>query len=106
MKKLTFKGSNSKPKSATTAPSSSQAHNNSGVGKLSDDITKKEIISTVPLTEAQKRHKLRQLEKEKQGAGKKLIETPYRERIEAFNNTLASMSEHNDIPRISAAGNG
>jgi hypothetical protein len=31
---------------------------------------------------------------------------PFRDRIEGFNNRLSRLTEHNDIPRISAAGNG
>ncbi len=30
----------------------------------------------------------------------------YRDRINEFNNKLAAATEHNDIPRVSAAGNG
>lgn len=41
--------------------------------------------------------------------GKKIrsmVEKTHRERVEEFNALLASMTEHNDIPRCSAAGNG
>jgi protein FAM32A len=30
----------------------------------------------------------------------------HRERVEAFNEKLSQLTEHNDIPRVSAAGNG
>ena len=30
----------------------------------------------------------------------------HRERVEDFNTKLSTLTEHNDIPRISAAGNG
>jgi protein FAM32A len=36
----------------------------------------------------------------------KLAQKSHRERIEAFNEKLGSATEHNDIPRVSAAGNG
>ena len=36
----------------------------------------------------------------------KVAKKSYRERIDEFNNSLASTTEHNDIPRVSAAGNG
>ncbi|CAN0333783.1 unnamed protein product [Ectocarpus sp. 8 AP-2014] len=57
------------------------------------------------LTPAQRRFRKKQLERE----GKKIrgmVEQTHRERIENFNALLASMTEHNDIPRCSAAGNG
>ncbi|CAM9194742.1 unnamed protein product, partial [Hapterophycus canaliculatus] len=57
------------------------------------------------LTPAQKRFREKQLERE----GDKIrgmVEQTHRERIENFNARLASMTEHNDIPRCSAAGNG
>ena len=57
------------------------------------------------LTEAQRRHKQKRLEQETRAA-KHLVQTTYRDRIEEFNLRLATTTEHNDIPRISAAGNG
>jgi protein FAM32A len=58
------------------------------------------------LTEAQRRHRLKKAELMKSRDLKKLGSTSYRERLESFNTRLASTTEHNDIPRISAAGNG
>jgi protein FAM32A len=75
---------------ATSAPTSS-----SGSTGSSQDY----------LTESQKRHLRKKLEREQEEA-KNLSTTSFRERIDQFNNKLASMTEHNDIPRISAAGNG
>eukprot|EP01041_Mallomonas_annulata_P009575 gene9575-19898_t len=66
------------------------------------------IQSNIPddhLTEAQKRYNRQKLELEGREM-KKLVQTTYRERVEDFNVKLSKMSEHNDIPRISAAGNG
>eukprot|EP00752_Nemacystus_decipiens_P009401 g8404.t1 len=57
------------------------------------------------LTPAQRRFREKQLERE----GKKIrgmVKQTHRERVENFNALLASMTEHNDIPRCSAAGNG
>eukprot|EP00904_Undaria_pinnatifida_P007191 jgi/Undpi1/3601/HiC_scaffold_16.g06972.m1 len=57
------------------------------------------------LTPAQRRFREKQLQRE----GKKIrnmVEKTHRERVEDFNALLASMTEHNDIPRCSAAGNG
>mmetsp|Transcript_4927 Transcript_4927/g.10409 ORF Transcript_4927/g.10409 Transcript_4927/m.10409 type:complete len:109 (-) Transcript_4927:123-449(-) len=36
----------------------------------------------------------------------KVGERSHRERVEAFNSHLSTLTEHNDIPRVSAAGNG
>ena len=66
---------------------------------------KDEIDPNQFLTEAQKKH----IEKMKENEYKEVklvVNTTYRERLEKFNTTLATMSEHNDIPRVSAAGNG
>jgi protein FAM32A len=57
------------------------------------------------LTEAQKRHEKRRRELEVEEM-KKAVKTTYRQRIEKFNEQLATRTEHNDIPRVSAAGNG
>ena len=35
-----------------------------------------------------------------------LAEKSHRERVDAFNQGLSTLTEHNDLPRISAAGNG
>jgi len=59
----------------------------------------------VYLTESQKRFKLKNIEKEKRDA-EKLSKQSFRNRIDEFNQKLSKLSEHNDIPRISAAGNG
>lgn len=59
----------------------------------------------VHLTEAQKKFLKRKKEAEDR-AIKSLTSKTYRDRIEEFNNKLSTMTEHNDIPRISAAGNG
>lgn len=57
------------------------------------------------LTESQRKHRRRKMELESRDA-RALVKSSYRERVEDFNNRLASLTEHNDIPRISAAGNG
>jgi hypothetical protein len=57
------------------------------------------------LTESQKKHMKRRQELDDK-ALKTGSSVSYRERIEAFNTKLSTLTEHNDIPRISAAGNG
>jgi protein FAM32A len=53
-------------------------------------------------TEAQKRHdeRLRKLEEERL---RKMATKGYRDRVKDFNEHLASLSEHHDIPKVSAA---
>eukprot|EP01031_Cornospumella_fuschlensis_P024717 gene24717-29868_t len=57
------------------------------------------------LTDAQKRFKQRQLEKEAKKI-KSEASKSFRDRVEEFNFKLSKLTEHNDIPRVSAAGNG
>jgi protein FAM32A len=57
------------------------------------------------LTEAERKARKRRLERERIDA-EKAAQKSHRERIEEFNTKLASLTELNDIPRVSAAGNG
>ena len=69
-----------------------------------EKIAEPDIIRST-LTETQKKQKEKQAKLETK-IMKDSLEVSYRDRIDAFNNKLASLTEHNDIPRISAAGNG
>ena len=76
------------------------------LGHGADDVGKTDAIEvTESLTESQKKHLKRKEELEKVNM-KKTIDMGYRERVEAFNAKLSTLTEHNDIPRVSAAGNG
>ena len=44
-------------------------------------------------------------EREEEDA-RKAVKDTHRSKVEEFNYKLSRMTEHNDIPRISAAGNG
>eukprot|EP00603_Paraphysomonas_imperforata_P010554 CAMPEP_0114470598 /NCGR_PEP_ID=MMETSP0104-20121206/11353_1 /TAXON_ID=37642 ORGANISM="Paraphysomonas imperforata, Strain PA2" /NCGR_SAMPLE_ID=MMETSP0104 /ASSEMBLY_ACC=CAM_ASM_000202 /LENGTH=113 /DNA_ID=CAMNT_0001644365 /DNA_START=21 /DNA_END=362 /DNA_ORIENTATION=- len=57
------------------------------------------------LTESQKKFEQKRIKTELDKA-KKIVGTTYRDRVEQLNYELSIKSEHNDIPRISAAGNG
>eukprot|EP00615_Pteridomonas_danica_P013595 CAMPEP_0114359896 /NCGR_PEP_ID=MMETSP0101-20121206/23386_1 /TAXON_ID=38822 ORGANISM="Pteridomonas danica, Strain PT" /NCGR_SAMPLE_ID=MMETSP0101 /ASSEMBLY_ACC=CAM_ASM_000211 /LENGTH=124 /DNA_ID=CAMNT_0001503719 /DNA_START=8 /DNA_END=382 /DNA_ORIENTATION=- len=57
------------------------------------------------LTDAQKRYQKKMRERASETARKE-VQITHRMKVEMFNHRLASLSEHNDIPRISAAGNG
>jgi len=57
------------------------------------------------LTAAEKKTLKRKMEREKLEL-EKVARKSHRERIEEFNDKLGSLTELNDIPRVSAAGNG
>mmetsp|Transcript_5625 Transcript_5625/g.5057 ORF Transcript_5625/g.5057 Transcript_5625/m.5057 type:complete len:131 (+) Transcript_5625:30-422(+) len=57
------------------------------------------------LTEVQRKHKLRLLENQRRNIDS-IVKKSYRDRIDEYNNKLSSMTEHNDVPKVSAAGNG
>eukprot|EP00602_Paraphysomonas_sp_CaronLab_P004560 CAMPEP_0185036106 /NCGR_PEP_ID=MMETSP1103-20130426/28569_1 /TAXON_ID=36769 /ORGANISM="Paraphysomonas bandaiensis, Strain Caron Lab Isolate" /LENGTH=110 /DNA_ID=CAMNT_0027573499 /DNA_START=18 /DNA_END=350 /DNA_ORIENTATION=+ len=57
------------------------------------------------LTETQRKHQAKKMKLEAERM-KDVVTQTYRDRVESFNYKLATMTEHNDIPRVSAAGNG
>ena len=85
--------------------------NNKSSSSTSNSNSNSSINSKVDLdqflTPAELRHKKRQLELEQtSGTLAQIANTSFRERVGKFNEGLAKLTEHNDIPRISAAGNG
>ncbi|EEY69274.1 uncharacterized protein PITG_05489 [Phytophthora infestans T30-4] len=66
--------------------------------KSSDDVEMDDM------TPAQRRHAEHQKKREEEI--EKLASKTYRERIEELNQHLGSLTEHHDVPRVSAAGNG
>jgi protein FAM32A len=59
---------------------------------------------SVTLTKTQENLMRAQMENEKLSSTKP--QKTYREKVNEFNDKLSTLTEHNDIPRISAAGNG
>lgn len=57
------------------------------------------------LTESERRSMKFKQEKEKRDL-ERIAGKSHRERVEEFNEKLGKLTEHNDIPRVSAAGNG
>lgn len=57
------------------------------------------------MTEAERRAHKRKLERQLED-NRKIAQKSHRERVEALNEHLGSLTELNDIPRVSAAGNG
>ncbi len=74
------------------------------VAKDSEAVDDEEAVDD-GLTDTQRRHKQRLLDKEKAEISKFVAKT-HRQRVEEYNIKLANMTEHNDLPRVSAAGNG
>jgi protein FAM32A len=101
--KLKLKGSSTTKTNANSSSKVSTTVNINSKKRLLD-----ETASTGPevhLTDAQKRFKAKKAEMESKKA-KELSSTSFRDRVEAFNMKLSKLTEHNDIPRVSAAGNG
>ena len=57
------------------------------------------------MTESERRAAKRKREREMKDL-EIVAKKSHRERVEDFNTKLSTLTEHNDIPRISAAGNG
>ena len=57
------------------------------------------------MTEAERKALKRKLERQRED-NKKIAQKSHRERVEELNDHLGSLTELNDIPRVSAAGNG
>ena len=94
--KLNFKGEKKKKKKANKKKRKSKHKNEEEAVVVDDDDD---------LTEVEKRSlKIKQIREEQDL--KKLATKSHRERIEQFNDQLGQLTEHNDIPRVSAAGNG
>jgi protein FAM32A len=74
-------------------------------GSVPSQVIEPTIETSSILTEAQKKHMAKKIKMESTNSGK-IVKTTYRERVENFNMQLSTLSEHNDIPRVSAAGNG
>ena len=94
-------------KKASSSSVLSKASLSPGLVSL-EDVSKLKGAAKVEvhLTEAQKKHKEKIKTKVEEREVKAVSNKSYRERIEEFNYKLSITTEHNDIPRISAAGNG
>ncbi|KMZ96781.1 hypothetical protein PVNG_06606 [Plasmodium vivax North Korean] len=69
-----------------------------GTGKPSDETKLKEVLQ-LNLTEAEKAYQLVLKKREKQRI-ESILKESYRERLQKFNDNLASLSEHFDIPKV------
>eukprot|EP01035_Chromulina_nebulosa_P018808 gene18808-24578_t len=73
--------------------------------KVDSKVDSKEDDLYAGLTEVQRKHKLRLLENQRKNIDS-IVRKSYRDRIDEYNNKLSTMTEHNDVPKVSAAGNG
>ncbi|CRH02758.1 conserved Plasmodium protein, unknown function [Plasmodium relictum] len=72
---------------------------NESLNKIDDEDKKLKEILESNLTEAEKAYKLVLKKREKQRI-EKILQESYRERLQKFNDNLASLSEHFDIPKV------
>jgi protein FAM32A len=100
---LSFKG-DKKKSNRKRKKSATHEVKTSGDEKISLEVTTNED-DLDGLTEAERKALKRRRERERIEA-EKVAQKSHRERVEEFNNKLASLTELNDIPRVSAAGNG
>lgn len=107
--KLKLKGSGgSKPAAAAARSSSALSDQASSLTKRkADELTSASstVADEPELTEAQRKFKQKKMEAYTLLA-KKQAKTTFRDRVDEFNLKLSKLTEHNDIPRVSAAGNG
>jgi len=104
--KLNFKGDKKKKKSKHKVSSVDEVKKRDSTDKHSDEgVTKQLSDSDDELTAAEKKS-LRFKSKQARREMKKVVQLSHRERVEQFNEKLGSLTELNDIPRVSAAGNG
>ncbi|KAI2497458.1 hypothetical protein MHU86_17062 [Fragilaria crotonensis] len=74
-------------------------HDNNNNNKTSDDDEYDEMTQAERAAYKKKQEReLKELEM--------IAKQSHRERVEAYNEKLSQLTEHNDIPRVSAAGNG
>ncbi|DBA03437.1 TPA: hypothetical protein N0F65_002845 [Lagenidium giganteum] len=73
-------------------------------GDVADADDREDILMN-DMTPAQRRYEEHRRKREAEEIEKVASKT-YRERMEELNQHLSSLTEHHDIPRVSAAGNG
>lgn len=98
-------GAASSSSSSTTSSASSSSSSLASAGAPSTKEAKTLVDEYAGMTDAQRKHLKRTQDLDVKRA-KELAKTTYRQRVDAMNHYLATLTEHNDIPRVSAAGNG
>lgn len=105
--KLSLKGEKRKKSKKSARKKSSQTSKHALDLAKKDEISKVESIPLTDddLTQTERKSLKRKQERERIDL-EKLAGQSHRERVEDFNEKLGRLTELNDIPRISAAGNG
>jgi len=104
---LSFKGEKkkSKKKSKSAKHKSEKEVVPVVVASKQTDIGVEDEEDHEDMTEAERKALKRKLERQRED-NKKIAQKSHRERVEELNDHLGSLTELNDIPRVSAAGNG
>mmetsp|Transcript_12810 Transcript_12810/g.14459 ORF Transcript_12810/g.14459 Transcript_12810/m.14459 type:complete len:117 (-) Transcript_12810:190-540(-) len=108
--KLNLKGSKKSKKKNKKSKHKIESENGSKLKSRNDESNNEihddnEVDYDEDLTPAERRSLKIKKEREHQEL-EKIAGKSHRERVEEFNDKLGSLTEHNDIPRVSAAGNG
>ena len=109
---LSFKGDKKKTKKAKKAKSNQAKHDVVGAAAAAAS-SKSSVrhddynidIEDDEMTAAERASFQKKQERELEEL-KSIATLSHRERVEAYNEKLSQLTEHNDIPRVSAAGNG
>jgi protein FAM32A len=100
---LLFKGDKKANKTKKKSKHKIRANDNEVfVATVASDATDSALSD---MTEAERKSLKRQKERERLEL-EKAAKKSHRERVDEFNEKLSTLTEHNDIPRVSAAGNG
>ena len=91
-------------KTSSTSSSSSSSTTSSSNNAASSNSTSNSS-SKQYLTEAEIKHREKRAKADAKEAAKKAKQS-YTERLDSYNKYLSKLPAHNDIPKISAAGNG
>eukprot|EP00536_Pseudo-nitzschia_multiseries_P010251 jgi/Psemu1/307152/fgenesh1_kg.306_\ len=109
---LSFKGDKKKSKKKSKKSKAKHKLKDEGITKETARSSPQHQEDDVPLssdddelTEAEKKALKFKRERQRE-ENKKIASQSHRERVEALNEKLGTMTELNDIPRVSAAGNG
>ncbi len=100
---LAFKGD--KKKSKKKSKKSKHKVDQEFVERRKDEEISATVEDEEDMTEAEKQAFKKRLERQRK-ENEKIAKKSHRERVEELNEHLGSLTELNDIPRVSAAGNG
>ena len=106
---LAFKGDTKKSKKKSKLSKHKKVNKETVVNRKQEEAvaasTVENELEEPDMTEAERRALKRKQERQRQD-NEKIAKKSHRERVEELNEHLGSLTELNDIPRVSAAGNG